>query len=61
MSSVSGIDLFCGVGLTHGLIKSGITVRAGINWIYFRRRLARLTGKGRSPDQRHLIVILGWL
>jgi len=29
---VSGIDLFCGVGgLTHGLIKSGIRVRAGID------------------------------
>jgi len=29
---VSGVDLFCGVGgLTHGLIKSGITVRAGID------------------------------
>ncbi|WP_373497302.1 DNA cytosine methyltransferase [Aquiflexum sp.] len=29
---VSGVDLFCGVGgLTHGLIKSGIKVRAGID------------------------------
>ncbi|MEO6233463.1 MAG: DNA cytosine methyltransferase [Ferruginibacter sp.] len=29
---ISGVDLFCGVGgLTHGLIKSGITVRAGID------------------------------
>lgn len=30
--SISGVDLFCGVGgLTHGLIKSGITIRAGID------------------------------
>ncbi len=30
--SIAGIDLFCGVGgLTHGLIKSGITIRAGID------------------------------
>ncbi len=30
--SISGVDLFCGVGgLTHGLIKSGIKVRAGID------------------------------
>jgi DNA (cytosine-5)-methyltransferase 1 len=29
---ISGVDLFCGVGgLTHGLIKAGITVRAGID------------------------------
>ncbi|WP_439505750.1 DNA cytosine methyltransferase [Sediminibacterium sp.] len=29
---VSGVDLFCGVGgLTHGLIKAGIKVRAGID------------------------------
>lgn len=29
---ISGVDLFCGVGgLTHGLIKSGIKVRAGID------------------------------
>lgn len=29
---VSGVDLFCGVGgLTHGLIKAGINVRAGID------------------------------
>lgn len=32
LPKVSGIDLFCGVGgLTHGLIKSGISVRAGID------------------------------
>lgn len=30
--SIAGIDLFCGVGgLTHGLIKSGIKIRAGID------------------------------
>lgn len=30
--TVSGVDLFCGVGgLTHGLKKSGITIRAGID------------------------------
>jgi DNA (cytosine-5)-methyltransferase 1 len=30
--TVVGVDLFCGVGgLTHGLIKSGIKVRAGID------------------------------
>lgn len=30
--SVAGVDLFCGVGgLTHGLIKSGITIRAGVD------------------------------
>ncbi|KAB2868078.1 MAG: DNA cytosine methyltransferase [Bacteroidales bacterium] len=30
--SVTGVDLFFGVGgLTHGLIKSGITIRAGID------------------------------
>lgn len=29
---ISGVDLFCGVGgLTHGLIKSGIKIRAGID------------------------------
>jgi DNA (cytosine-5)-methyltransferase 1 len=29
---VAGVDLFCGVGgLTHGLIKSGITIRAGVD------------------------------
>lgn len=29
---VSSVDLFCGVGgLTHGLLKSGIQVRAGID------------------------------
>lgn len=29
---ISGVDLFCGVGgLTHGLIKAGIKVRAGID------------------------------
>ncbi len=29
---IAGVDLFCGVGgLTHGLIKSGIKVRAGID------------------------------
>ncbi len=32
LPTVSGVDLFCGVGgLTHGLIKSGIKVRAGID------------------------------
>jgi DNA (cytosine-5)-methyltransferase 1 len=32
LPKVSGVDLFCGVGgLTHGLKKSGITVRAGID------------------------------
>lgn len=32
IASVAGIDLFCGVGgLTHGLIKSGITIRAGLD------------------------------
>lgn len=32
LPKVSGVDLFCGVGgLTHGLIKSGIKVRAGID------------------------------
>ncbi|MBF0572040.1 MAG: DNA cytosine methyltransferase [Candidatus Omnitrophica bacterium] len=31
-SSISAVDLFCGVGgLTHGLIKSGINVVAGID------------------------------
>ncbi len=30
--SISGVDLFCGVGgLTHGLKKSGINIRAGID------------------------------
>lgn len=30
--SIVGVDLFCGVGgLTHGLIKSGITIRAGVD------------------------------
>lgn len=30
--SISSVDLFCGVGgLTHGLLKSGIQVRAGID------------------------------
>jgi DNA (cytosine-5)-methyltransferase 1 len=30
--TVSGVDLFCGVGgLTHGLIKSGIIIRGGID------------------------------
>lgn len=30
--TIAAIDLFCGVGgLTHGLIKSGITIRAGID------------------------------
>ena len=32
LPNVSGVDLFCGVGgLTHGLIKSGIKIRAGID------------------------------
>ncbi|HLW07575.1 MAG TPA: DNA cytosine methyltransferase [Marinilabiliaceae bacterium] len=32
LPKVAGVDLFCGVGgLTHGLIKSGMTVRAGID------------------------------
>ncbi|MDD4437060.1 MAG: DNA cytosine methyltransferase [Tissierellia bacterium] len=29
---IAGVDLFCGIGgLTHGLIKSGITIRAGFD------------------------------
>ena len=32
LPKVSGVDLFCGVGgLTHGLLKAGIKVRAGID------------------------------
>lgn len=32
LPNIAGVDLFCGVGgLTHGLIKSGITIRAGID------------------------------
>lgn len=30
--SIAGVDLFCGVGgLTHGLIRSGIKIRAGVD------------------------------
>src|SRR5690606_17827653 len=32
LSKISSVDLFCGVGgLTHGLIKAGIRVKAGID------------------------------
>lgn len=32
LPNVSGVDLFCGVGgLTHGLLKAGIKIRAGVD------------------------------
>lgn len=52
---VSGVDLFCGVGgLTHGLIKSGIKIRAGIDldtsckYAYEANNNAKFIGKSVS-------------
>lgn len=52
LPKISGVDLFCGVGgLTHGLIKSGIKIRAGIDldksckYAYEANNKAKFIGK----------------
>ncbi|MGS2741054.1 DNA cytosine methyltransferase [Sinomicrobium sp. M5D2P17] len=56
---ISGVDLFCGVGgLTHGLIKSGIKIRAGIDfdesckYAYEANNRAKFIGKDISKVKR---------